>query len=152
MMKKLPLFNVPQQPKNEFLMRRIFTKSMFHFIVPQHVTNCKTFESKDRTFQVYEFRGENSKAGMYGRTEGVLVNQIQPVKKTALFSRYYYSEGSGAHNICHVAKEFLSEVEELSRQGEFSLYGDPEVMLEKADGRYFKLAINSSKFISLADE
>jgi len=46
---------------------------------------------------VYEFKGENSCAGVQGETYGCLVNQLTPEKKTVLFTRHYDVGGRGVY-------------------------------------------------------
>lgn len=124
----------------------------WHFMVPQQLGERKQFEDDGRTFEVIPFSGHNFRAGMGGNTNGLVLNQVAPVKRTVLFTRRYYSDGAGGSGMCEVSSSFFEGIEDFLKRHEVEWWGKPDTMKKEADGHYFTPAKWSSDFIKLHPE
>lgn len=125
----------------------------FHFMVRQSNRKTEEFTEEDgRKFEVTTFSGSNERAGMFGETTGCIVNLVAPEKRTVLFSRYYYSDGSRGNSSCEVSASYIDGIVAFAEKHKITLYGNPETMLSTTDGHFFTLAEYSDDFIELHPE
>ncbi len=121
----------------------------WHFMVPQGNREVKEFTDEGRKFEVVSFSGSNERGGMFGQTSGCVVNQIEPEKRTVLFTRSYYSCGAGRSFMCEVSCKFIDGIDAFATKHNITLYGKPDTMLEETDGHLFTPSKWSSDMIKL---